>query len=185
MKKLEVSKMKEKKIRFAILFLTIFYISMSQAVNHEIGKDVIERSVFPHYALSSSLGGDIQKAASAWVNNEHGAEYIYMLITKKPDEFDKIFPSSSVDEINDSLEPLKAWSKYLQKELAKQNLWGFDFFPKNETLEASKRTHRRQIIALEEKINELREKRKTLYPPKLPLISRCALFFRTKLNLQQ
>lgn len=183
-------------MQFVILFLTIFHISMSQATStremarmdfaHPAfgavdGRTLLEESIWPRHKYYTKKGsGGLYTDPYADGKNEDGFAYIYHLITNLPSEFDSKFPSSTVGEINDSLAVLKAWTKKLKSTLNRENVWGFDFFPVHEALELSKGKRRRQIFVFENKINELREKRKALSPPSKPsIMTQCLSLFQT------
>ena len=174
-------------MRSAILFLAIFYISISQTDTDRIilegdairGRSIIKYGVFPRHTYYTR-NGTIHKNPQAWLDNEYIVAYIYKLITEDSSGFDRQFPNSSLEEISHSLEVLKSWVKKLKQELAKENLWGFDIFPNSDAIDISKKIHIRQITALKEKIDELKAKRKKLQPPKskLSIMNRCALMLK-------
>ena len=137
--------------RFVILFLTFFCVSTLQA-----------------------------ESALQWLDNLHKAERIHKLITRKDSsKFDRAFPNSTFEEVSQTLKSLKSWLKYLRGQLAADNF----FFPGEShwgAVEEGKREKRKQILALEKKISELKAK-KELFKPKLTAMERCKKVFQ-KIN---
>ena len=165
-------------MQFMFLFLIVFCMSKSQADLESsylyIGPEALEKSVYPRYARY------VEDREEMYMNNEGRSAYLHELLTKKPALFENKFPSTTVEEINHALDVLKTWVKYQRNRLDRENVWGFDFFPKVRSLENSKRLRRKYISVFNRKIDQLREKRKSLYPPKLSVMSRCALFFKKR-----
>ena len=170
-------------MQFIFIILTIFFISVSQAdANLEsmylgIAEEASKKSIYPRYS-----GERYQ------VDNEGVSAYLHQLLSKYPILFEKEFPSSTIEEINRVLDILKSWVKYQRRELNNERLWGSlhsNFLPREareesftDVLENSKRLRKKYISVFSKKIDKLREKRKKLYPPKLSLMNRCALFFK-------
>ena len=174
-------------MQFILLFLTIFCISESQADDDSVlnfnplstssledfyirkGEQESKKSVYPRYRSGNNLG----------LKNDSVSAYFNYLLKEDPSLFEKKFPSTTVEEINRVLGILKSWVRYHRSTLDEVDLWGFDPFPKNDAVEEAKEMYRKHIFSFETKINQLREKRKKLYPPpKKSLMSRCALFFK-------
>ena len=97
--------------------------------------------------------------------------YLFYLFKNNSTEFEKKFPTSTVEEINHVLSILKAWMKYLKEEGER---FDFSFSP----VQNSERIRVENLYAFNIKIAQLMAKRKKLYQSKKSLMSRCSLFFK-------
>lgn len=131
-------------MRFAVLFLTIFCISASQADDSEVY-----------------------------------VKHIYQAIKNNPTLFNTMYPSSTFEEVSDSLKNLESWLRYLKREQAIDNFLFPGLLPKWKVITKAKKKRIKQMAVLAEKINEFKAIRKKL-KPQLSLKSRCALFFQKK-----
>ena len=99
-----------------------------------------------------------QTDTAVWIRNLSNAENLYELIKNDPVGFDRAYPSATLEEVDDSLNSLKEWLKWLKSELSMDSF----FFPGVsgwKGVESGKRKMIQQVDVLDAKINELQEKR--------------------------
>ena len=184
-------------MQFIFLFLIVFCISKSHSdvvdgmrdFYLRVGKEEAKKSIYPRYEFrhpndlrpynNGVSGYFIYFPNDLRLYNDSVSAYFAYLLTEDSSLFENKFPSTTVEEINHVLNILGLWVRYQRNALDRANVWGFDPFPMENinAVEEEKEMYIKQILAFEEKINQLREKRKKFYPPKKSLMSRCALLF--------